>query len=149
MVAIQVSTRITLEKKALYLDNLEIMCVKNCLVNEGGSDNVPPPPPTKSFGYNKCYVYGSGREVELWNAFEIEFVNVEEMFAYVINDIHTTYENHKDSSKDGYALEVVVLFIMNKNAIIENDEPQESAMCQIPLYRINIEKTVVINGDII
>ena len=71
------------------------------------------------------------------------------MVAYVINDIHSTYENHKDSSKDGYALEVVVLFIMNKNAIVENDEPQESAMCQIPLYRINIEKSVVINGDII
>ena len=38
---------------------------------------------------------------------------------------------------------------MNKNAIVENDEPPESAMCQIPLYRINKEKFEVINGDII
>ena len=85
-------------------------------------------------------MYGSGREVKQWNGFELEFVSVEEMVSYVINDIHTTYENHKDSSKDGYALEVVVLFIMNKNAIVENDEPPETATCQITLYRINIEQ---------
>ena len=94
-------------------------------------------------------MYGSGRQVEQWNAYEIDFVNVEEMVAYVINDIHSTYENHKDLSKDGYPLEIVVLYIMNKKAIVENDEPPESAMCQIPLYRINIEKSDVINGDII
>ena len=129
------------------------MCGNNYLVNEGGSestsDNVPAPPPTKSFAYNKCYVYGSAMEVEQWNGFELEFVSVEQMVSYVINDIHTTYDNHKDSSKDGYALEVVVLFIMNKNAIVENDEPPETATCQITLYRINIEKSAVINGEII
>ena len=71
------------------------------------------------------------------------------MVAYVINDIESTYENHKDSSKDGYPLEIVVLYIMNKKAIIENDDPPDSAMCQIPLYRINKEKSEVIDGDII
>ena len=88
-------------------------------------------------------------EVELCNGFEIEFVNVDEMVSYVINDIHTTYDNHKDLSKDGYALEVVVLFIMNKNAVVENDEPPETATSQITLYRINIEKSAVINGELI
>ena len=136
MVAKPVITSLTREKKALYPESvisyyLDIICGKNCLVNEGGSDNVPPPSPTKSFGYNKCYVYGSGSEVEQWNGFELEFVNVEDMVAYVMNDIHTTYENHKDSSKDGYALEVVVLFFMNKNAVVENDEPPETITSQI------------------
>ena len=154
MVAKPVSTRLTREKKALYPESvisyyLDIMCGKNCLVNEGGSDNVPPPPPTKSFGYNKCYVYGSGREVEQWNGFELEFVSVEEMVSYVINDIHTTYENHKDSSKDGYALQAVVVFIMNKNSFVENDEPPETVSSQITLYHINREKTTVINHELI
>ena len=72
------------------------MCGNNYLVpNEGSSestsDNVPVPSPTKSFAYNKCYVYGSAMEVEQWNGFELEFVSVEQMVSYVINDIHTTY----------------------------------------------------------
>ena len=71
------------------------------------------------------------------------------MVEYVINDIESTYEHYKDSSKDGYLLEIVVLYIMNKKAIIENDDPPDSAMCQIPLYCINKEKSEVINGDII
>ena len=68
------------------------------------------------------------------------------MVAYVINDIESTYENHKDSSKDGYPLEIVVLYIMNKKAIIENDDPPDSAMCQITLYRIKKEMSEVIDG---
>ena len=59
------------------------------------------------------------------------------MVEYVINDIESTYEHHKDSSKDGYPLEIVVLYIMNKKAITENDDPPDSAMCQITLYSIN------------
>ena len=122
------------------------MCVKMCPVPEGDSDPVPP---TKSFGYRIGYFYGSGIQVDEWHGYEIDFENVGDMVEYVINDIESTYENHKDSSRDGYPLEIVVLYIMNKKAIVENDDPQESAICQIPLYPINIEKSEVINGDII
>ena len=130
------------------------MCGNHYLVpNEGSSestsDNVPVPSPTKSFAYNKCYVYGSAMEIEQWKGFELEFVNVEQMVSYIINDIHITYDKDKDSSKDGYALQAVVVFIMNKNSFVENDETSETASSQITLYHINIEKTTVINRELI
>ena len=84
-----------------------------------------------------------------WYDNEIDFENVGDMVEYVINDIESTFEHHKDSCKDGYPLEIVVLYIMNKKAITENDDPPDSAICQITLYRINKEKSEVINGDII
>ena len=152
MVANPVSVRITQETKHIIFPdsdisyNLEIMCVKMCLVPEGGSDPVPPAPPTKSFGYRIGYFYGSGIQVEQWHGYEIDFENVEDMVAYVINDIESTYENHKDSSKDGYPLEIVVLYIMNKKAITENDDPPDSAMCEITLYGINKEMSELIDG---
>ena len=116
------------------------MCGNNYLVpneesSEATSDNVPVPSPTKSFAYNKC--------------FELEFVSVEQMVSYIINDIHIRYNKVKDSSKDGYALQAVVVFIMNKNSFVENDEPPETASSQITLYHINSEKTTVINHELI
>ena len=56
MVANPVSVRITQETKhIIYPDidisyNLEIMCVKMCLVPEGSSDPVPPAPPQNLLG---------------------------------------------------------------------------------------------------
>ena len=52
-------------------------------------------------------------------------------------------------TKNDHVLQAVVVIVLNKNSFVENDEPPESAMCQSPLYRINIEKSAVINGEII
>ena len=88
-------------------------------------------------------------EIEEWKGFELEVGSVEEMVSYIINDIHTTYDKDKDSSKDGHVLQAVVVFVLNKNSFVENDEPPETASSQITLYHINIKKTAVINGELI
>ena len=94
-----------------------------------------------SSGYHTGYVYGSGRQVKQWHGYEIDFENVEDMVAYVINDIESTYENHKDSSKDGYPLEIVVLYTMNKKAIVENDDPQRVQCVKFP-FIVSIKKSL-------
>ena len=133
------------------------MCRNNDLVpnkesSDSNSDIVPVPSPTKTFAYNKYYVYGSAMEIQELKGFELEVVSVDEMVSYIINDIHTTYDKEKDSSKNGHVLQAVVVFVLNKNSCDEsdeNDEPPETASSQITLYHINSEKTTVINHELI
>ena len=110
------------------------MCENMCPLLEGDSDPVTP---TKSFSYRIGFFYGSGIQVDEWHGYEIDFENVGDMVEYVINEIESTYEHYKDTSKDGYLLETVNLVIMNMKAIPEIDDPQSSAMCEITLYDIN------------
>ena len=119
------------------------MCENMCPLPEL---DIDPMPPTKAFSYQIGFFYGSDLQVDEWHDKEIDFENVGDMVEYVINEIESTYEHYKDTSKDGYLLEIVVLYIMNKKAITENDDPPDSAMCQITLYRINKEMSEVIDG---
>ena len=136
------------------------MCRNNDLVpnkesSDSNSDIVPVPSPTKTFAYNKYYVYGSAMEIQELKGFELEVVSVDEMVAYIINDIHTTYDKEKDSSMNGHVLQAVVVFVINKNSCDEsderdeNDEPRETASSQITLYQIGKEKTTVLNTELI
>ena len=73
------------------------MCQNNALVpnkesSDSNSDIVPVPSPTKTFAYKEYYVYGSAMEIQELKGFELEVVSVDEMVAYIINDIHTTYD---------------------------------------------------------
>ena len=42
-----------------------------------------------------------------WHDNEIDFENFRDMVEYVINEIESTYELYKDTSKVGYLLETV------------------------------------------
>ena len=134
-----------------------IICGNNDLVpneesSDSNSDTMPVPSPTKTFVYNKYYVCGGAMEIQELKGFELEVVSVDEMVSYIINDIHTTYDKEKDSSKNGHVLQAVVVFVLNKNSCDEsdeNDEPRETASSQIPLYQIDREKTTVINTELI
>ena len=68
------------------------------------------------------------------------------MCEYVIKEIESTYQHYKDTSKDGFILEVVSLKIMNINAVVNIDNFPNSAMCDITLYDINKDMSELIDG---
>ena len=155
-----VSISYTLGEKPYKL-RVFIMCGNNYLVPNVESssllDIVPVPPTTKTFAYNKYYLYGSAKEIEIeeLKGYELEVVSVDELVSYILNDIHATYDKEKDSSKNGHVLQAVVVFVVNQNSCDEsdesdeNDEPRETASSQITLYQIDREKTTVINTELI
>ena len=62
------------------------MCGNNYLVpnvesSESNSDIVQVPPTTKTFAYNKYYLYGSAKEIEIeeLKGYELEVVSVDEL----------------------------------------------------------------------
>ena len=135
------------------------MCGNNDLVpnkesSDSNSDIVPVPSPTKTFAYNKYYLYGSSDkkfEYEELKRYELEVVSVDELVSCVLHDIHDTYDKEKDSYKNGHILRAVVVFVVNHNSLAESDEdePRETASSQITLYQIGKEKSTVLNIECI
>ena len=117
-------------------------------------DIVPVPPITKTFAYNKYYLYGSSDkkiEYEEMKIYEVEVVSVDELVSCILHDIHDTYDKEKDSYKNGHILRAVVVFVVNHNSLAESDEdePRETASSQITLYQIGKEKSTVLNIECI
>ena len=123
-------------------------------------DIVPVPPITKTFAYNKYYLYGSSDkkiEYEELKIYEVEVVSVDELVSCILHNIHDTYDKEKDSYKNGHVLRAVVVFVVNHNSLAESDdsddsdedEPRETASSQITLYQIGKEKSTVLNIECI
>ena len=74
------------------------------------------------------------------------FENEAEMCEYVIKEIEYTYQHCKDTSNNGFILEVVSLEIVNINAVVNIDNFPNSAMCDIALYDINKDMSGLIDG---
>ena len=112
---------------------------------------MPVPPITKTFAYNKYYLYGSSDkkiEYEELKRYELEVVSVDELVSCVLHDIHDTYDKEKDSSKNGHVLRAVVVFVVNHNSLAESDrdEPRETASSQInctKLVRRNPQSSIL------
>ena len=108
--------------------------------------DIGPVTPTKEFTYRIGFFYGSDFQVDDWHDFELVFENEADICEYVIKDIKSTYQHYKDTSKDGFILEVVSLEIMNINAVVNIDNFPNSAMCDITLYDINKDMYELIDG---
>ena len=117
-------------------------------------DIVPVPPITKTFAYDKYYLYNSSDkkiEYEELKIYELEVVSVDELVSCVLHDIHDTYDKEKGFYKIGHVLRAVVVFAVNHISLAESDEdePRETASSQITLYQIGKEKSTVLNIECI
>ena len=98
---------------------------------------IGPMTPTKEFTYRKGFFYGSDFQEDDWHDFELVFENEADMCEYVQKEIEYTYQHYKDTSNNGFILEVVSLEIVNTDAVCNTDDFPNSAMCDITLHNIN------------
>ena len=79
----------------------------------------------KEFGYNLYFMYGKNYDyvTDIENKI---FSSPSEMYMYIANEIRQAYENYKGTYYNGMPLMFLYLQICNTDAIIRDDQPQES-----------------------
>ena len=107
---------------------------------------IGPVTPTKEFSYWIGFFYGSDLQQDDWHDFELFFENKADMYEFVIKEIEYTYQHYKDTSNNGFILEVVSLEIVNIDAVCNTDDFPNCAICDITLYNINKDMDELIYG---
>ena len=91
----------------------------------------------KDFGYNVYFFYGDQLEEMDCDEYNLFFESGFELCSYIKHEIEDTYLEYKDTSYKGLPLVLVMLEIINSDAVINSDDFSNAAICDITLYDPN------------
>ena len=91
----------------------------------------------KDFGYNVYFFYGDQLEEMDCDEYNLFFESGFELCSYIKDEIEDTYLEYKDTSYKGLPLVLVMLEIINSDAVINSDDFPNAAICDITIYDPN------------
>ena len=81
--------------------------------------------------------YGNHLEEMDCDEYNLFFESGVELCSYVQDEIEDTYLEYKDTTYKGLPLVLVMLEIINSDAVINSDDFSNAAICDITLYDLN------------